>query len=97
MVAESLPTRAERRSLAVNLTPAQNSLIQEAARQRNMSLSSFMRRAALAVAAFDCGLTIEEVFENEQLIAGFEGQGKAPRLPAAGRDFGPWRIERMTR
>lgn len=97
MVAASLPKRAERRSLAVNLTPPQNSLIQEAARLRNMSLSAFMRRAALAVAAWDSGLTIEEVLVDEQLIAPYEANGNARRRRAEEMDLGPWRIERLTR
>lgn len=86
----STPARAERLSVGLNFTRRQNALLHEAARERDISLASYVRRSALVMAAFDLGLTMEQVREDEQPARAYGNGG------FAGPEQGPWRIERVT-
>lgn len=92
----SMPTRTQRHSFAVNTTTWQDTVMKQAARERNMSITAYVRRATLAMAAFDLGLTLEEALAGEQTITPFEGQGPRRRQDPTTTDFGPWRIEKVT-
>lgn len=87
----SLPTRSERISVGLNFTPMQNAILHEAARERDLSLAAYVRRAALVMAAFDLGLTMEQVRQDEQPARAYGGLTQRPS-----QDQGPWRIVQVT-
>lgn len=83
--------RHERLSVGLNFTPRQNAILREAARERNLSLAAYVRRAALCLAAYDLGFTMEYVREDEQVPRSYVDP--AAWAPA---DTGPWRIGQVT-
>lgn len=89
--------KRKRLSISVNVDAEQHRLIQEACRRRGISMTGFMRRAALAFTAHDLSLVWDEIMADEPGIRPFaevgdsaEFRGKVP--PAAGRGFGEWQI-----
>src|SRR5205823_12224572 len=81
------PARAERRSVGVNFTPEMNDLLVIAAQQRDISLSSYVRRAAMAVAALDLRLEWEDVTRTEGQLRSFD---QSEFRPGRGDGAGPW-------
>ena len=82
--------RATRRSIAVNYPPELYGYVSAAARARQMSMTAFQRRAALAIAQADLGFDWLRVMEHEPAISGFETGTLARRV--AGLHFGAWHV-----
>jgi uncharacterized protein (DUF1778 family) len=87
--------RAPRLSFAVNTNEVQQRVILAAAQQRSMSMASFVRRSALAVAVHDLDLDWVALMHDEQPTRGFaEGiDQELGRLQGFGR--GAWKIVSM--
>ncbi|KAK1548441.1 hypothetical protein Q3G72_006583 [Acer saccharum] len=87
----SVTTQARvRRSIAVNYPVEIYPLVLEAARQRNMSMTAYQRRAVLAFAQADTGFDWFEQMATEPGIGSFNSPGVS--LPSGGHGFGHWRI-----
>jgi len=92
-VRAKVPTRTERRSIGLNITPQMNDLVLAAAMKRDMTLSAYARRAIMAVVCHDLGLDWDEVMLDEPNVRRFDG--KTPGDPA-GTGHGDWIIAEMT-
>lgn len=84
--------RAGRRSIAVNYPTSLYAVVKDAAKARGMSMTAYQRRAALAFAVNDLGLTDDwaRLMVDEPPVASY---GRP--VTTAGFGFGPfgaWRI-----
>lgn len=86
--------KRDRRSIAVNLDNDQRSAVIRAAAARGLSMSAFLRRAALAVAVHDGHGDWFELNAHERRVRPLGDKGSDP-IRAAGSGFGPWRITGM--
>lgn len=80
------------RSTAFRTTPAIDRILNEAASRRHMSVSAYVRRAAVAIACRDLGLNWDEVMQDEP---GFGIYGERPGravIRPNGHGFGAWRV-----
>lgn len=86
-----------RRSIGINLTGQQNDIILAAATERGgMSLSSYTRRSALAVACFDLGLPWADVTADEAIVRPLDLAGRPFAAdPGRGEGYGRWIITDM--
>lgn len=84
-------THRTRRSIGVNFTPDLQRIVLASARERDMSLTAFARRSALAIATFDQGLDWLEVMRNEPRLRGF-GQISEDPQSSRGLGHGAWKI-----
>lgn len=66
-------------------------MVVEAARRRDMSATAFLRRAALAFAAYDLGLDIDQILADEPATR-LKSEGPKTNRYEAGRGHGDWRI-----
>lgn len=63
--------------------------IVHAARGRKITTNSYVRRAALALAAYDLGIPVTDLFERDPRVAKFSG---VPINDPSGLRFGVWGI-----
>lgn len=66
--------------------------VTKAAADRGMSTSAYIRRAALAFAAFDLGLDLAELLQDEPATR-LKSDGPRTNLLEAGEGHGNWTIE----
>lgn len=80
-------------SLAVRLIPGGRALLKEAARQRGISMESYLRRAVMAFVTADLELDWEVVMAGEPPTVSF---GREPRsgVRVGGAGYGDWRVRR---
>lgn len=83
-------TRGARRSIAVNYPNELYALVLEASRQRNISMTAFQRRAALAVAEHDLQFDWLDTMLAEPPVGSFVRPGSG--IKSDGLGFGPWHI-----
>lgn len=83
-----------RTSIMVNLMQHNRALMVEAARQRDMSMSAYVRRSALAVASYDLGIPWGEVTADERPFRSF-GELMIGGVFKGGEGHGPWIINQM--
>lgn len=81
------PHRDFRARIPLNAAPALN----EAAAQRGMSVSAYLRRAGLAFAAHDLGLDLAQLLEDEPATRS-RFAGTAADREMGGQGHGLWRI-----
>lgn len=80
------------RSTAYRTNPKIDDVIRAGARRRNITVAAYARRAAVAFACYDLGLSWSEVMDGEPGFGLFgEYAGKAA-IYADGEGFGPWKI-----
>lgn len=82
-----------RRSVGIVLSADELRILREAARRRDISLGSFVRRCALSFAIHDLELDRDVVFANEQNVKRFATQEMGRSY--AGRGFGAWIITEL--
>lgn len=88
---DNLPNpRTERRSIGLNFSPAELKLVNQAARERGMSVASFSRRATMAFAVHDTGESWADLTENEYAIRDYAQT--QTRTEGKGTGFGAWLI-----
>ncbi|RPH50964.1 MAG: hypothetical protein EHM91_01565 [Planctomycetota bacterium] len=85
------------RSVGLNVTPEQWKILDRAAERRGMSVAAFLRRAALAVAVHDLGLSWHEVMKDE-ISPRRHGNARYfnTRENDGGAGHGLWRIREMS-
>lgn len=88
---DALPRGGDRGTVGVNFPPAWQQLLIDAATARNMSLASFVRRAAMAFVVADLGLDWERVMELEPRIRKLGDYTSDPER-ARGFGYGQWKI-----
>lgn len=88
--------RKPRLSIAVNFDDQLYKIVKDAAEARDMSLTAFLRRAALAIATVDQGLDWQTIMQDEPAIAPFVQGGARTGQRKAGFGNGPWKIEGLT-
>lgn len=81
-----------RHTFAVNVPPEWLELVQDAAQARDLSVTAYVRRAALAFAIQDLGLDWETVMKGEPRIRPFTGLDGGDPERALGYGHGDWRI-----
>lgn len=69
-------------------------LLDEACKRRNISLTGYVRRAMVAMIAYDLKMELAEVAQHGAVPAGYgaTGGGRLTRTQDDGRGKGPWRI-----
>ncbi len=72
-------------------TPA-HQIVERAAQARRMTTASYMRRAAMAFAAYDAGIDVLELFAMEPRVTRETGTGM---VDPEGTGFGDWRIKKL--
>lgn len=84
-------------SLAVRLPPDMANFVLTAAELRGgLSLTAYLRRAALAVAAYDLDLPWQAVMANEPRVRMMDVEGKPySAVSGPGLGFGAWIIPEM--
>lgn len=88
--------RKPRLSIAVNFDDQLYAIVKDAAEARDMSMTAFMRRAALAIATVDQGLDWQTVMQDEPAIAPFNQGGARTGVRKGGLGNGPWKIEGLS-
>jgi hypothetical protein len=88
-------TRPPRRSIGLNYPTSMHSNIVAACRARDMSLTSYTRRALMAVATYDLGLDWFTVMADEPPMCRFGTNSQERQLESGLGDFGPWKIISM--
>lgn len=83
-----------RRSVGINFPPDMQRVVLRAAREREISMASYVRRAAVAFAVHDLGLDWDEVMQEEPGVRTFGGTLKT-ETKAKGRGFGRWLIKEL--
>lgn len=83
-------TRGARRSIAINYPNELYTLVLEAARARNMSMTAFQRRSVLAMAQHDLGFDWLDEMRHEPPIGTFVRPQAG--IKSDGLGFGPWHI-----
>lgn len=86
-------SRASRRSTALNYPQSLYALVLAAARERDMSMASYQRRATLAFAQVDTGFDWYEELKAEPAIQPFSGGRLQHELNGLG--CGHWRIREL--
>lgn len=87
--------KQDRRSIGLNLSAELQGHILSAAQLRGgISLASYLRRSAIAVACYDLGLDWGEVTAGEQTVRVLGKPGIASNM-RPGEGFGPWLIDGM--
>lgn len=93
---ESLPTASKGRGLRVPeriiFDMAAYSAVLQAARDRRLSVDSFIRRSALAMAAFDLDIPVVDLLQRDPRI---QRENGAVMKDANGTRFGSWDIESL--
>lgn len=83
----------DRRSLAINIPPEWQGMINRAAAGREMTLTAFLRRSMMAFVAHDLGLDYFTIMEGEPTVVGFDRKKHKSRGSGRGRGHGLWEIE----
>jgi hypothetical protein len=84
------------RTSAIRTNAAIDKAIKDAAANRNMSVTAYIRRAAVAMAVYDLGLEWDAVMSDEPGFGVFgENPGRAVIRPE-GHGFGPWKIREVS-
>jgi uncharacterized protein (DUF1778 family) len=94
---EATTSKRKRLSISVNVDAEQHRLIQEACRRRGISMTGFMRRAAMSFTAHDLELVWDEIMADEQGVKPFAEIGDPAQFRgnvplASGKGFGEWQI-----
>lgn len=76
----------------VGFAPLVHPFVVRAARQRNISLAGYIRRATLALAAMDLGMEVEELLELDAAVTMFGNGGAKPSKDLDGKRHGLWRV-----
>jgi 2-keto-3-deoxy-6-phosphogluconate aldolase len=84
---------ADLRISRVGLSPEAHRFIVEAARRRGISISGYIRRASLAVAAMDLGLDPKDLFALDIGIAPIGRRGAPPSKDLDGELYGDWAVQ----
>lgn len=71
------------------------SLLNRAARKRNITVTGYMRRAIMAMVCHDLGLEWFATMEPEPNVQPGRPAASNPPVHLAGEGFGPWRIVRV--
>jgi hypothetical protein len=88
--------REPRRTVGINFPNDLYSLVAEAARIRGMSYTSYVRRAALALAEADLGFDWATLMVEEPgIVADVESRSALAGKKMAGHGYGPWKIEAL--
>lgn len=82
------------RSVTISsVSPRYMKLIVAAARRRDISISAFIKRAAVAIACYDLGVDYNEVSRGEWPVTRFGARGKALiEETRGGQGGGPFRV-----
>ncbi len=86
------------RMISVNWNDTLYLVVKNAARMRGISLSAYVRRAAVAMAVYDLGLDYFTVMKDERGTRGYGDRGGNPEEIAAsaqGRGYGSWEIKEL--
>lgn len=86
-VVDKSPHRDYRARVPLSAVPA----LLEAADLRGMTISAYLRRAGLAFAAYDLGLSLDELLEDEP-VSQLRWRNPGGNPSARGRGHGLWRI-----
>lgn len=87
--------RAPRRSTALNYPQSLYALVLAAARERDMSMTAYQRRATLSFAQVDTGFDWLEEMKAEPGIAPFGAHGGRLQQELNGLGCGYWRIQEL--
>lgn len=80
------------KSVKTGLTHFQTQVARRAAAQRGLSLSSYLRRSVMAMAAHDLGMSWDDVMVDEPPVGPYGGNSREAEPDPRGRGFGSWRI-----
>lgn len=86
------PERPERLGSSVQLSRRVYKTIARAATARRMHLSSYIRRAAYAMAAKDLGIPLSDILALDPYVSRETGHRVSD---PKGTKFGPWEIDRL--
>lgn len=67
--------------------------VYDAAELRGMSVTAYMRRSVMAMAAYDLGLEWDEVMAEEGPVRKHGYSATYDKTPARGQGFGGWTID----
>jgi len=91
--AREVETASRRRSIGLNFPTDLYELVQNAARERGISMAGFARRAAVAFAVHDLDLDWDEVMADEKPVQPYGVAEPGARAnEGAGRGYGSWKI-----
>lgn len=89
----AIPDKEDKaQTVGLRFRPELYSLVKRAAEKRGMSMSSYVRRSAMAFVCFDLGLDWRETMAGDRGAAKI-GKSYVEGGETGGDGFGPWRIE----
>lgn len=86
------------RTRSVPFRPERDLLLVSAARARDITISGYIRRSAMAFTAFDLGMTFDEISLGEWPVGRFGERGahSSNSRRAHGKGAGAWQIKGLT-
>lgn len=92
----SAGSRNRRRTISTNFAPSLYLVVQSAARARGISMAAYIRRAAVAFAVYDGGLSWDETMADEAPVKAFAVDALPDPETSGGRGFGAWLIGKLS-